>query len=201
MSELSSRATVDLQINGQQAQERLQELKQQALQLESALAKAAASGNRIELKKVRKELSDTKRQIRDIESSTMQVEAVMKSLDKATPKELSRTLSTLNRQLEYMQRGSEAWNAQIEKIKMVKAEIASINLQMREQEGFWSRMNRTVNNWSMSIMGAIATLSGLVMAGRKAVKAYADMDEELANTRKYTGMTREEVEALNASFK
>ena len=39
------------------------------------------------------------------------------------------------------------------------------------------------------------------MAGRKAVNAFAEMDEQLANTRKYTGMTAENVEQLNEVFK
>ena len=39
------------------------------------------------------------------------------------------------------------------------------------------------------------------MAGRSAVNAYADMDAELANVRKFTGMTAEEVADLNEEFK
>ena len=50
-------------------------------------------------------------------------------------------------------------------------------------------------------MAGIAALSGLVLAGRNAVKAFAEMEEELANTRKYTGMTEEKVLELNEAFK
>jgi TP901 family phage tail tape measure protein len=39
------------------------------------------------------------------------------------------------------------------------------------------------------------------MAGRKAVNSYAEMEEEIANTIKYTGMAREDVEAMNESFR
>ena len=58
------------------------------MELENAIAKAAAAGNKVELRKLRKELSDTRKQIREIETSTMQVERVMARLDKASPKEL-----------------------------------------------------------------------------------------------------------------
>lgn len=201
MSDLNTKATVHLQVNGQQAGQTLQQLKNNALQLEAAIAKAAAAGNKTDLRRLRRELTDTKRQIREIESSTMQVESVLSRLDRATPKELNKSLATLNKQLDYMERGSEAWKAHIEKIKRVKAEIASINKEIRSQEGFWSRFNRTLNDWQTSLMGAIAAVTGFVMAGRSAVKAYADIEEELTNTRKYTGMTREAVEELNGSFK
>ena len=126
---------------------------------------------------------------------------MLRRLDKASPKELSRTLSTLNRQLEYMERGSSAWNSHIEKIKRVKAEIKAVNDEVRDQEGFWGRFNRTVNDWQTTIMGAAAAMTGLVMAGRAAVSAYADMEAEMANVRKYTGMTAEEVNSLNEILK
>ena len=196
-----SKATVELLINGQQAQQTLNQLRQNALQLETAIAKAAATGNKTDLKRLRKELTDTKRQIREIESATQQVEHVMRNLDKATPRELNKALQTLNRQLDYMERGSEAWRAHVEKIKQVKAELKSLNSQLRDTEGFWTNLNRRLNDWQTSIMAAAAATTGLVMAGRSAVNAYAQMEEELANTRKYTGMTEEKVLELNEAFK
>ena len=110
MSNINTTATVNLTINGQQPIQVLQQLRQNALQLESSIARAAAAGNRTDLRRLRKELTDTRRQIREIESSTMQVESVMRRLNRATPNELNRALQTLNRQLQYMERGSAAWN-------------------------------------------------------------------------------------------
>ena len=201
MSDLTSKATVELLINGQQAQQTLAQLRQNALNLEAAIAKAAATGNKADLKRLRKELTDTKRQIREIESATQQVEHVLRNLDKATPRELNKSLQTLTKQLDYIERGSEAWKAHVEKIRRVKAELKSVNDEMRNTEGFWSRFNRKLNDWQTSIMAGIAALSGLVLAGRNAVKAFAEMEEELANTRKYMGMTEEKVTELNEAFK
>ena len=201
MSDLTSKATVELLINGQQAQQTLQQLRQNALNLETAIAKAAAAGNKSDLKRLRKELNETKRQIRDMESATQQVENVLRNLDKATPRELNKSLQTLTRQLEYVERGSEAWKAHVEKIRLVKAELKSVNDELRNTEGFWTRFNRKLNDWQTSIMAGIAALTGLVMAGRNAVKAFAEMEEELANTRKYTGMAEEKVLELNEAFK
>ena len=201
MSDINSQATVNLTVNGQQALQVLQQLRQRAMDLENAIAKAAASGNKIELKKLRRELADTKRQIREIETSTQQVESVMRRLDKATPKELNRTLQTLNRQLDYIERGSTAWNEHTAKIKAVKAELAKVNSEIRIGEGRCQRFNRIVNDWQTTIMGATAAAAGLVMAGKAAVQVYADIDAEMASVRKFTGMTAEEVEHLNEAFK
>ena len=201
MSDLSSKATVDLLINGQQAQQTLQQLRQNALQLESAIAKAAATGNKTDLKRLRKELTDTKRQIREIESATQQVEHVLRNLDRATPRELNKALQTLNRQLDYIERGSDAWNAHVEKIKRVKAELKEVNNQLRDGEGFWDRFNRKMNDWQTTLMAGAAAVTGLIMAGRSAVSAYAEMDAEMANVRKYTGMDAEQVTELNEELK
>ena len=59
MSNINTTATVNLTINGQQPIQVLQQLRQNALQLESAIARAAAAGNRTDLRRLRKELTDT----------------------------------------------------------------------------------------------------------------------------------------------
>lgn len=197
MSNNTTTTSVDLTINGQQAQQTLAQLRQNALQLETAIAKAAAAGNKTDLKQLRKDLASTKKQMKEIESATQQVDRVMRRLDKATPKELNQTLSTLNRQLNYMERGSAAWSAHIRKIQMVKAEIARVNTEIRAQQGFLERLNGTVSKWQNAIMGAAAAATGLVMAGRSAVQAFAEMDSTLANTRKFTGIEGDELKKLD----
>lgn len=57
------------------------------------------------------------------------------------------------------------------------------------------------NRYMGLIGGAIASLTGLTMTTRKTVQDYADMEEEMAQVRKYTGMTAEEVKELNEELK
>ena len=201
MSNINSNATVTLTVNGKQAQDMLDGLKKKSQDLEKAISKAAAAGNKADLKKLQRELKQTNRQIQQIESATVGVEKVMRNLDKATPKELNKTLQTLKKQLNGIERGTEEWHKQCDAIKRVKAEIDKVNMELRESEGRWSKFNRIINEWQTTIMGAAAAVTGLVMAGRQAVKAYAEMDAEMANVRKFTGMTAEQVEDLNEEFK
>ena len=201
MSSINANATVTLTVNGKQAQDMLDSLKKKSVDLEKAIEDAAKAGNKAQLTRLQKELRQTNRQIAQIESATVGVEKVLRNLDKATPKELNKTLSTLRQQLNGIERGTEGWNRQCEAIKRVKAEIARVNADLSVGEGFWERFNRKLNDWQTSLMGAAAAITGLVMAGRSAVKAFADMDAEMANVRKYTGMTKEQVEDLNEEFK
>ena len=201
MSDYSTNASVNLQINGQQAQETLANLKKAALNLTEEIAKAAAAGDKVTLKKLRREFADVKRQIKEMESTTMQVESVLKRLDHASPRDLQRTLATLNKQLDYMERGSEAWNAHVRKIQAVKNEIAKVNGELAKSQTLLERFNAKWQEWQTVAMGGVAALTGAVVAGKKAVQMYAEMEQEMASVRKYTGMTAEQVEHLNEAFK
>ena len=200
MSDYTTNASVNLTMNGEQPKKVLEELRNRAFNLENAIAKAAKAGNKTELTKLRKELKTTQRQIREMESSTMQVEKVLKQLDKATPKELQRTLKTLEKQLNNLERGSEAWKRQTEYIKRVRAEIDKVNRELRNGETFWERFNRKMNDWQTTLAAGVAAVTGLIMAFRRAVSSYAEMEEQMANTLKYTGMSKDQVKQLNDAF-
>lgn len=205
MSDINANATVTLTVNGKQAQNMLEQLKRQASDLEDKITKAAAAGDKVQLKKFQRELKQTRRQIGQIESATQGVENVMKRLDKASPKELSRTLQELKKSLNGIERGTDEWNKQCESIKRVKAEIANVNEELRETEkehvGLVDRINGFVDKWGNIIAGVAAVGTGFVMAGRKAVNAFAEMDAEMANVRKFTGLADDEVKELNEDFK
>ncbi|WP_294793214.1 phage tail tape measure protein [Prevotella sp.] len=200
MSNINTNATVTLTVNGKQAEDMLLKLKSQAANLEKAIEKAAAAGNKQQLTKLKRELKETNRQISQIENSAKGVEHVLQRLDETSPKELNRTLAQLKRNLNGLERGSEEWNRQCEAIKRVKAEIAKVNSQMRENESLLERMNRKLNDWQTALAGIAAAITGIIMAGRSAVNAFADMDQEMANVRKFTGMNASEVEQLNEDF-
>ncbi len=58
-----------------------------------------------------------------------------------------------------------------------------------------------MNDWAAGIAGGLASLTGIAAAAKAAVNAYAEMDQEMANVRKFTGMSAQEVETLNEEFK
>ena len=200
MSSINTNATVTLTVNGKQAEDMLVKLKAQASNLENAIEKAAKAGNKQQLTKLKRELKETNRQISQIESAAQGVEHALQRLDEASPKELNRVLVQLKRNLNGLERGSEEWNKQCQAIKRVKAEIASINSQLRENESLWERMNRKLNDWQTALAGIAAAITGIILAGRSAVSAFADMDQEMANVSKFTGMNASEVEDLNEEF-
>ena len=201
MANYTSTANVILSVNGKQAQKMLSQLEKDARRLEKQIAKAATAGDKATLKKLQRELKSTQRMMDQLKGSSASVDSTLRRLDKATPKELNKALKLLQQQLNGIQRGTAAWDAQVAKIQRVKAELQKVNATLATQKSLWSRMNSWLNNAQTAIMAFAAAVTGLVMAGRKAVQAYADMEEQMANTVKYTRMTGAQVEELNEIFK
>lgn len=193
--------TVGLYINGKQAEKTLAILQKEAENLGKQLEEAVRRGDKAAQKQLNKSLKDVNQTIKQVQSSTKNVADVMARLDKATPHELRKTLTTLNNQLKHIERGSSAWNEHVAKIQLVKAELDKVNAEMKESESLLVRMRNGIQNWGAMAAGAVAAFSGVVMAGKKAVNTYAEMQQEEANVRKYTGMTEEEVNHLNDAFK
>lgn len=194
MANYTSTANVVLSVNGKQAEKVLSSLEKDAKRLEKQLAKAAAAGDKATMKKLQHELNQTNRLMDQLRGSSASVDNVLRRLDKATPKELNKALRQLKNELNGIERGTAAWDAHVAKIKAVKAEIDRVNETMREQQSLSDRVMDWINKWQVALLAVGAAITGLVLAGRKAVNAYAEMEQEMANVRKFTGMTAEEVE-------
>ena len=201
MANYNTSANVVLTVNGKQAQKMLSQLEKDAKRLERGIAKAASAGDKATMKKLQRELNSTRKMMEQLKGTAFNVDNVLRRLDKASPKELNKTLKQLQQQLNGIQRGTAAWDAHVAKIKAVKAELQRINATLTTQKSLWNRFNIWLNNCQTAILGFAAAITGLVMAGRKAVNAFAEMDEALANTRKYTGLSAEKVNELNEVFK
>lgn len=201
MANYTSTANVILSVNGKQAQQMLSSLEKDAKRLEKQIAAAAKAGDKATMKKLQRELYNTHRLMDQLRGASASTERILSRLDKATPRELNKALKQLKNELNGIERGTAAWDAQIEKIKAVRAEIDKVNDSMREQESLSDRVMNWINKWQMALLAVGAAITGLVMAGRKAVNAYAEMEQEMANVRKFTVMDADEVAALNEEFK
>lgn len=201
MPDISTNATVNIEVNSQSAKRRLSELETKLADLNKKKAEFERTGNTAGLVKIEKDIQKVSRQMNTARTNAQKCEAALKKLNSASPKELRMVLRQLQKDLNHIERGSDAWKRQVETIKRVKAEIKTVDAELREHEGLLSRINRKVNDWGMSIAGAAAAFTGMVFTARQAVQAYADMEGEMANVRKFTGMTSSEVEKLNEAFK
>lgn len=201
MADITQQATVQIEVNSESAKRRIAELENKLDDLNKKKKEFEKSGDTSGLVKTEKELQKVGRQLNNARSNAQKCEAALKKLSSASPKELRMTLKQLQNDLNHIERGSKAWNDHVQAIKRVKAEIASVDAELRENQSLMQRANNFVNKWGMSIASLAASFTGLVFTARKAVEAFADMDAEMANVQKFTGMTADQVAALNEEFK
>ena len=202
MSGIKDTATVTLQVNGQQAKQMMAEVKTKAQETKDKIESLKASmASPKEIEKAKKQLRSYEKQLDEMKSSTEGVKRALDNMDKATPRQLEKALRTLNRQLKDMVPGSEVWDSHIEKIKELKERLADIKAETNGEAGLWGKFK----SWAEDTWPAIDLLSrgydAVVSGLRQYVDAYASMDQEMANVRKFTGMTEEQVASLNEEFK
>lgn len=150
-----------------------------------------------------KEIKRINASLNTLRTSQERVNRTLGNLSSASYKELSATMKTVQKQLRSgaVERNSEEWKRLQQKLKEVKLEMAAINNESKVSIGVWGRLKNMLNaNW-----GAITQFNtGYNMLReniQKSAQAYADMEESMANVRKYTGQTDEEVHRMNEDFK
>lgn len=132
------------------------------------------------------------------------IDQTLRNLSGATMRDLEYALQMVNEQLRETSHGTKAFDDLAEKSRRLKKQIAEVNDQLKAPEqrkglvrGFIDGLNK---NWGAIVQGW-AALTGLTQTVRMCSDAFASMEDVMANTRKYTGQTDEQVRELNEDFK
>lgn len=132
------------------------------------------------------------------------IDQTLRKLSGATMRDLEYALQMVNEQLRETSHGTKAFDDLAEKSRQLKKQIAEVNDQLKAPEqrkglvrGFIDGLNK---NWGAIVQGW-AALTGLTQTVRMCTNAFASMEDVMANTRKYTGQTDEQVRELNEDFK
>ena len=196
--------TIELIVNSEQAKKRLDELNQRLatmkLKREEALDKGDSKGLQIYTREVQK----LEREIRNTESRANMMSAALKNLDKSSPNELKRTLRELTRELNSgkIQRGSAEWETLTRAVRETKDALAQVNQELAatKKVGFLDRVAEWNSKWMgfmLNLQACLQIITGLRQGLQSLVADFARMEEAMAQVRKYTGMTNEEVKGLN----
>ena len=188
-------------LDDKQAKQTIALLEKQLEQVKQKKTDAFKKGD--DTKAFDKEINRINASLKTLRTSQEQVNRTFKNLSSASYKELSVVMKTVQKQLRSgaVERNSEEWKKLQQKLKEVKREMNAINSESRETTSLWSRFVNVLNtNWG-AVSQIIAAYAGLSMTIRKCAQAYADMEESMANVRKYTGQTDEEVHRMNEDFK
>lgn len=199
--------TIQLIVNSEQATKRLDDLKSKLIQIKQKKDEAFEKGDASAFDLYSKELRKTQKEISKVETRAEGMARTLRNLDKATPKQLRATLNELTKQINSgkVERGSKEWNTLTEAIKRTKEELKMVDNELAAVEkangNFIERVGKKWSGFVVTIRGALDGFSALKGFMEEYIQQYATMDEAKANVRKYTGLSKEDVDDLNESLK
>ena len=199
--------TIQLIVNSEQATKRLDDLKAKLIQIKQKKDEAFEKGDATAFDLYSKELRKTQKEISKVETRAEGMARTLRNLDKATPKQLRATLNELTKQINSgkVERGSKEWNTLTEAIKRTKEELKMVDDELAAVEkangNFIQSFGEQWSGFVVTLRGAVNVFSSLKGYMEEYIQQYATMDEAKANVRKYTGLSKEDVDDLNESLK
>lgn len=187
---IHEKATVELQVNGEQARKEMQLMEQHALSLKARIVEAQNAGDTKKVKQLQKELKETNTALRAMRDNARNIDAAMNNIGLATPKELRRLLKDIDAKLNsgHIARGSEEWKKYQAQLKLVNAEIRKVNDEIKETEGWLTRFNNGFAKWGALAASGIAAITGISMTLNKMRKDRDDKEASAANLKALTGL-------------
>jgi TP901 family phage tail tape measure protein len=190
-------------LNGEQAKKELDEMRVHAQTLSRTIDDLRKSGNHALAKTLEPDLKAARKSMNDLRKQTIDVNHVLNNLNTARPKDLKDALTAMNKQLDSgkIKRGSKDWNDLNMNIRRVRGELNKIAVESQISESRISRIANGFNKYFAGATAAIASVTGASLALRRISEDVAKMDDVYADVMKTTGLTRQEVIALNEEFK
>lgn len=212
---------IELQVNGSQAKQQLDELRKHVSALEEKKAKAQRTIASVfaseedkkqavaELKAINKELKAKEKELKANVNRMEALEMVLHRLEKATPKQLRDTIKEIYKTLNSgsVERGSEEWDAYMHAIRAAKTELKKLNEEQKafeKEKGAIERFRKMGERWVGAVTvvkDSIEAVAAVMSKMRAYVDEFAEMQEHMSGVVKYTGLSAEAVDDLNESFK
>jgi TP901 family phage tail tape measure protein len=150
------------------------------------------------------ELKKVDQAAKQVVSEQQLIDRTMKNLSTASVRDIEYSIKALNEQLHDIDRNDPKVKEITQRLKELNAELRKVQDMQKPDESkgniFTRGMDFLNKNW-----GAITQVIGGYDMVRDVVKgsveAFAQMDQEMNNVRKYTGQSIEEVERMNEAFK
>lgn len=151
-----------------------------------------------------KELEQAGKKAEQVKSETELVDRTLGKLNSASVRDIEYSIKVLNEELRNTERTGGDVEKLTEKLKLLNEELRKVQDMQKPDTKKGNIFSRGVNflntNWG-AITQIIGAYSGIRDVVKGSVEAFAEMDQEMNNVRKYTGQTIEEVERMNEQFK
>lgn len=186
---------VAIRIDNSEAKVKFEETREQIAKVRDEMKKLEADG-----KKDSQQYKDLKAQLDKLNTSYAEQRKVL-GKTALSYNELRKGARTLKSQMDNAVPGTEKWKELRADYMLTRQRMKELEVQARDTRFSLSKVADGFNKYAAIGASAIASLTGVAMTARKCVDEYAEMQEAEAQVVKYTGMTKDEVAALNEEFK
>ena len=195
--------TAKILINDQEAESKLKKLETQLEAVKKRRDEALRDGKIDVWKAANKEVDRLSKSIDKQKTLVKGLSDTLDHLSTAKEKELEQVIKAINRQLNSgaVERNSKEWNHLNSVLKDTKHELQVIRSEGQTQPNVWGKFFKFLNDSWGGVLIIFQSITGISQTIRGAVNDYAAMEEEMADVRKYTGMSAEQVRDLNEAFK
>ncbi|HLP05104.1 MAG TPA: phage tail tape measure protein [Paludibacter sp.] len=146
-----------------------------------------------EWNKANQKLADVKAKWNELNNSI--------ALTNKTMKELQDRAKVLNMQLRNMDPNTDKYKEMDAELTKIKTRMSELRGPAANTESSFSKMANGFNKYFAMGAAAVASITGMSLAFRKLAEDIAHMDDVYSDVMKTTNMSKEEVLALNESFK
>lgn len=154
-----------------------------------------------QIDKYEAEVAQANKTLQVTERETELIDRTMHNLSKANVRDLEYSIKIVNERLRELPRGTQEFERMQEQAKKLRTELERVRYESAAQQGMLSRMADFFNKVQGTVIVGLSSITGLTLTVRRAIQAFADMDQEMENVRKYTGQTTEQVHEMNEEFK
>lgn len=186
---------IALRIDNADAARKLQETKNEISKLKEEMGELAKAGKKDtdEYKKMNATLDELNKKARKLREEAGKTGY--------TYNELRKHAAALRSQLYNAVPGTEKWKQLQADLKIADARLKEVRASAQTTSLSLGKLADGFNRYAAIGASAVATLTGMALTVRGCVNEFAEMEEAESQVTKYTGMTKDEVKALNEEFK
>lgn len=190
-------------LNSEQAKKEITALEKKVEDLKRKRQEALDAGDTKSWQKLNKEVEKHETKLKGMQGRLQSINKTLDNMSAAGPKQLKETIRDINALLNSgtIERGSAQWKALTANLKAANTELSRLKNESKASQPFFAKFFKFLNDSWGGIFVLVQSISGVSTTIRKSVDDYAQMEEEMADVRKYTGMTKDQVRDLNEEFK
>ena len=202
----NERMTAEIVLNTKSAQNELKRLEKELKtqkEIQENLIKSRKKGDVELARSMQASIDRLNKSVGEQKKYVHGLSTALDNLSEHSYKDLRNTMNQLEKKLRSgsVRKNSEEWKYLSSKIRECKDEMKKYTEATEHSQNYIQKGADFLNkNWGALTQG-IGAVTGLSVAIRSTTNKFAEMDQEMANVRKYTGQVTEEVEKMNEDFK